>query len=81
VFGRTKVEGMSRPFFLTRIYTDNPSADGGQFVISDKTISRQHLIVEVAEVGPSDCVCFPFLSAVQILIVFRQKLVRGLKSP
>ncbi len=29
---------------------------GGQFVISDKTISRQHLIVEVDPVVPSDCV-------------------------
>jgi len=29
----------------------------GQFVVSDKTISRKHLTVKVAEVTASDCVC------------------------
>jgi hypothetical protein len=28
----------------------------GQFVVSDKTISRKHLTVEVEEVQPADCV-------------------------
>jgi hypothetical protein len=57
VFGRTKVEGMYLPSPYLGIYTDKLGVDGGQFVVSDKTISRQHLIVEVAPVGPSDCVC------------------------
>lgn len=30
-------------------------SDAGQVVISDKTISRKHLIVEVSAVGPVDC--------------------------
>jgi hypothetical protein len=31
----------------------------GQFVISDKMVSRRHLTVEVDEVRPSDCVRNP----------------------
>ncbi|KAB8298772.1 hypothetical protein EYC80_000947 [Monilinia laxa] len=30
-------------------------SENGQFVISDKSVSRQHLTIEVANVGPDDC--------------------------
>ncbi|QSZ32348.1 hypothetical protein DSL72_001922 [Monilinia vaccinii-corymbosi] len=30
-------------------------SENGQFVISDKSVSRQHLTVEVGNVGPDDC--------------------------
>jgi len=32
----------------------------GQFTVEDKTISRQHLTIEVDPVGSEDCVGFPF---------------------
>ncbi|TVY31654.1 Nibrin, partial [Lachnellula subtilissima] len=41
IFGRTRAEE------LTPVK--------GQFFVDDKTISRQHLIIEVAPVGPRDC--------------------------
>jgi hypothetical protein len=42
-------------FFIYSIFTHCAVVEG-QFVIADKTISRQHLIVEVGEAWPSDCV-------------------------
>jgi hypothetical protein len=41
----------------------------GAFCISDKTISRQHLVVEVGAVGSEDAVCCPELFGESILIV------------
>ena len=31
----------------------------GQFALSDRTVSRRHLTVDVGEVGPKDCVRNP----------------------
>lgn len=39
--------------------TSPANSIAGQFVISDKLVSRQHLTIEVEEVGAKDCVGTP----------------------
>ncbi|KAI9642443.1 hypothetical protein NHQ30_009248 [Ciborinia camelliae] len=53
LFGRTVSEGL-----FAHLPSPCNSADeskDGQFVIADKSVSRQHLTIEVGTVGPDDC--------------------------
>jgi nijmegen breakage syndrome protein 1 len=52
LFGRTHSEGMR---YFYRACSKLTVVDG-QFVVADKTISRQHLTIEVDSVTPADCV-------------------------
>jgi hypothetical protein len=45
---------------ILSILTDRLTIEG-QFILTNKTVSKQHLTVQVGEVGPADCVCAPII--------------------
>ena len=55
LFGRTAVESMS----TSPISVTLANGTVGGIIISDKTISRKHLTIEVDQVGLEDCVSTP----------------------
>jgi hypothetical protein len=64
--------------FLFEVEMGLTATGGGQFVISDKTISRQHLIVEVDPVASSECVStLTMMRDTQTELIERLKYVLG----
>jgi hypothetical protein len=59
--GNRYIVGRTRTWYLVRITMDTNSyvVAAGQFLISDRTVSRKHLLIEPERVGPGDHVRVP----------------------